>query len=124
MASLEVPLWWDREIDRSGRLIRPDVREAAVSVWTNTCNRNHFVLSDPSQAAELMEQTVTRISHYLNRKDIGVFTRDIDALVAHSFHRALHRELVKRKRFLPLNESKRTMRPHPNRAAWRTPANR
>ena len=105
MASLEVPLLWDREIDRSGRAIRPDVREAALSVWRNTCHRNQFVLSDPSQAAELMEVTVAQISRYLDRKDIAVFSREIEGLIAHSFHRAVQRELVKRKRFLPLDES-------------------
>ena len=107
MPSLEASLWWDREIDRSGRVIRPDVRQAALSVWTSSCNRNQFIISDPSQAAELMELTVAQISRYLNRKDVEIFSREIEGLVANSFHRAVRRELVKRKRFLPLDESVR-----------------
>src|SRR5690349_7234093 len=118
MASLEVPLLWDREMDRSGRAIRPDVREAALSVWRNTCSRNQFILSDPSQAAELMEGTVAQISRYLNRKDVGVFSREIEGLVAHSFHRAVQRELVKRKRFLPLDKSVK-LRGHNSDESWR-----
>ena len=98
-----MPLWWDRGVDRTGRTIRPDVRKAALSVWRSTCRRTQAVLSDPSQAAELMEGTVAQLSRYLDRKDIAVFSREIEGLVAHSFRRAVQREVVKRNRLVPLD---------------------
>jgi DNA-directed RNA polymerase specialized sigma24 family protein len=104
MSSLEVPLWWDREVDRTGRPIRADVREAAITVWKNS-RRIQLELSDPSHAAELLEGTVAQISRYLEHNDIVTFSRSIEGLVAHSFQRAVQRETVKRNRFLPLNES-------------------
>jgi DNA-directed RNA polymerase specialized sigma24 family protein len=105
MSSFDVPLWWDRGVDRAGRTIRPDVRKAAMSVWRSTCRRTQAVLSDPSQAAELMEGTVAQLSRYLDRKDIAVFSREIEGLVAHSFRRAVQREVVKRNRLVPLDGS-------------------
>ena len=105
MSSFDVPLWWDRGVDRTGRTIRPDVRKAALSVWRSTCRRTQAVLSDPSQAAELMEGTVAQLSRYLDRKDIAVFSREIEGLVAHSFRRAVQREVVKRNRLVPLEGS-------------------
>ena len=105
MSSFDVPLWWDRGVDRTGRTIRPDVRKAAMSVWRSTCRRTQAVLSDPSQAAELMEGTVAQLSRYLDRKDIAVFSREIEGLVAHSFRRAVQREVVKRNRLMPLDGS-------------------
>ena len=105
MSSFDVPLWWDRGVDRTGRTIRPDVRKAAMSVWRSTCRRTQAVLSDPSQAAELMEGTVAQLSRYLDRKDIAVFSREIEGLVAHSFRRAVQREVVKRNRLVPLDGS-------------------
>ena len=100
-----MPLWWDRGVDRTGRTIRPDVRKAALSVWRSTCRRTQAVLSDPSQAAELMEGTVAQLSRYLDRKDIAVFSREIEGLVAHSFRRAVQREVVKRNRLVALDGS-------------------
>lgn len=105
MSSLEAPLWWDRDIDRAGRPIRLDVREAALSVWQNASTRIQFVVSDPCQAADLMEKTIAQLSRYLNRQEIALFSRNIEGLVAYSFQRAIQREVIKRNRLLPLNES-------------------
>ena len=99
-----MPLWWDRDVDRTGRTIRLDVREAALSVWRSACRRNQIVASDPSQAAELMERTVAQLSRYLDRKNVAIFSRSIEGLVAHSFQRAVHREHIKRNRLLPLDD--------------------
>lgn len=102
MRSLEVPLWWDRDVDRTGRAIRLDVRQAALTVWRSA--RNQILASDASQAAELMEGTVAQLSRYLDRKNVAVFSRGIEGLVAHSFQRAAHREAVKRNRFFQLDD--------------------
>lgn len=105
MSSLEAPLWWDRDIDRTGRKIRLDVREAALNVWQGPSFRIQFIVSDPSQAADLMEKTVAQLSRYLDRKEIALFSRKIEGLVAYSFQRAVKREFLKRSRMLPLDES-------------------
>src|SRR4051794_18411337 len=109
MSCVEVPLWLDGDIDRTGRAIRADVREAALVVW-KSCHRNQPVQLDPCQAAELMEATVGQISRYLDRKAVAVFSREVEGLVAHSFHRAVQRELIKRNRFLSLDGSAKTSR--------------
>jgi hypothetical protein len=44
-------------------------------------------------------------SRYLDRKDIAVFSREIEGLVAYSFRRAVQREVVKRNRLVPLDGS-------------------
>jgi DNA-directed RNA polymerase specialized sigma24 family protein len=63
------------------------------------------VLCDSSQAAELMEGTVATLSRYLDRKDVAVFSREVEGLVAHSFHRAVRREVTKQNRLVPLDGS-------------------
>lgn len=102
MSSLEVPLWWDRDVDRAGRTIRLDVREAALSVWRNTCRRSQ-IIADLSQAADLMEGTVSQISRYLDWRNVAIFSHNIEGLVAYSFRRAVRREEIKRNRFLSLD---------------------
>lgn len=105
MSSLDVQLWWDRSIDCAGQVIRPDVREAALHVWKGFRLRVAFLASEPSEAAELMEQTVAQLSRYLDRKSIAVFSRDLEGLIAHSFKRAIRRTVVERKRTLSLESA-------------------
>src|SRR6267142_1567827 len=97
-SSFEAPLWWDRDIDRTGRPIRPDVRAAAHGIWSCACSRAQFLIADCSQAAELMESSVAQVSRYLDRGSVLVFSRRIDGLVMLAFQRALHRHLAKLKR--------------------------
>lgn len=98
MSSSEVPLWWDRNNDRTGRPIRPDVRAAAHGIWGCACGRAESVISDCSQAAELMESTVADVSRYLDRGGVAVFSRQIDGLLMLAFQRALYRRVAKLKR--------------------------
>src|SRR5260370_27269921 len=98
MSSSEVPLWWDRNNDRTGRPIRPDVRAAAHGIWGCACGRAESVISDCSQAAELMESTVADVSRYLDRGGVAVFSRQIDGLLMLTFQRALYRRVPKLKR--------------------------
>jgi len=58
------PMWWDREVDEQGRPIRADVRRAAHELWPEAVRRVRRTLSDPAEAAELMEITVLQISHH------------------------------------------------------------
>ena len=103
MCGIEAPLWWDRDADRTGRIIRPDVRAAALAVWATGCRRARAELRDPSQAAELMESTVAQVSRYLDRQQIPNFSRELKGLVTHSFQRSVQRCMTRRRRFVTLN---------------------
>lgn len=98
MSSPGVPLWWDRDFDRAGRCIRPDVRTAAHAIWDCACRRAQFLISDCSQAADLMESTVAQVSRYLDRGGVVVFSRQINGLLMLAFQRALHRRVAKLRR--------------------------
>lgn len=98
MSNPEVPLWWDRDVDHAGRLIRPDVRAAAHGIWGCACRRAESLNSDCSQAADLMESTVAQVSRYLDRGGVLVFSREIDGLLMIAFQRALYRHAAKLRR--------------------------
>ena len=98
MGSAEIPLWWDRDIDRTGRPIRPDVRAAAQGIWSNACRQAQSLISDCSQAAELMESAVAQVSRYLDRGGVIEFSQEIHGLLMRAFQRALHRHAAKLRR--------------------------
>ena len=95
MSSSATPLWWDRDIDRTGRPIRPDVRAAAHGIWDCACRRAYSLIDDCSQAAELMESSVAQVSRYLDRESVLVFSRELDGLLMCAFRRALYRRATK-----------------------------
>ncbi len=98
MGSPGVPIWWDRDVDRAGRSIRPDVRAAGHEIWGCACRRAQSLNCDGSQAADLMETTVAQVSRYLDRCGVMVFSRQIDGLLMFAFQRALHRCATKLRR--------------------------
>lgn len=102
MGSSEAPLWWDRDIDRKGRPIRPDVRAAAHGIWSCACRRAESLISDCSQAAELMESSVAQVSRYLDRGSVLVFSRDLDGLLMCAFRRTLYRHAARLNRLQPV----------------------
>lgn len=79
------PLWWDRDLDRSGRPIREDVRAAAHEVWGQVCNRARTLLGDDADAAEMLEVSVEAVSRYLDCKKIPLFSTKIAALLDRAF---------------------------------------
>lgn len=95
MSSSEVALWWDRDADRAGRPIRPDVRTAAHGIWGRACSQAQSLIYDGSQAADLMESTVAQVSRYLDRNGVVVFSREMEGLLMVAFQRALHRRVAK-----------------------------
>jgi DNA-directed RNA polymerase specialized sigma24 family protein len=98
MGSPEVALWWDSDADRAGRPLRPDVRAAAHGIWGSACRQAQSLISDSSQAADIMESTVAQVSRYLDRGGVAVFSRQIDGLLMHAFQRSLYRYVAKLRR--------------------------
>jgi DNA-directed RNA polymerase specialized sigma24 family protein len=98
MTSSEVALWWDRDADRAGRPIRPDVRAAAHEIWACACSQAESLISDGSQAADIMESTVLQVSRYLDRNRVVVFSREMEGLLMIAFQRALYRRISKLRR--------------------------
>jgi hypothetical protein len=89
------PLWWDRELDPSGRQIRADVRAAAHEVWPNACRQAQSLLGDMSEAAELMERSVAQVSQYLDRAGADLFSQNTRGILMCAFCRALRRYAMK-----------------------------
>jgi DNA-directed RNA polymerase specialized sigma24 family protein len=102
MRTAETPLWWDRNIDRTGRPIRPDVRAAAHEIWSCAIRQALSLTSDSSQAPDLMENAVAQVSSYLDRGGVTLFSREINGLLMRAFQRGLHRHAVKLRRFKTL----------------------
>jgi hypothetical protein len=92
------PLWWDRELDPTGKLIRLDVRSAAREVWSDACNQTRALLGEPCEAAGLMERSVAQISRYLNRRGVATFSQDTNGLLMCAFRRALRRHVARLRR--------------------------
>jgi hypothetical protein len=89
------PQWWDRDIDRTGRPLRHDVRKAALEIWQEACRRARFLLGDDSDAAELLEIAVGHVSRYLNRADTPLGARDCRPLLLLNFSQELRRRVRK-----------------------------
>ena len=89
--------WWDRDVDRTGRPIRPDVRSAGHEIWEQACQRTNVLLGDCAPAAELMEYTVAQVSRYLDRIGAPLSTRKHGLLLV-AFCRALRRYAAKMNR--------------------------
>jgi predicted transcriptional regulator len=98
MSGSEVALWWDRDVDRAGRPIRPDVRAAAHGIWGSAWRQAQSLISDSSQAADLMESTVAQVSRYLDRNGVLAFSREMEGLLMLAFQRALYRRVAKLRR--------------------------
>jgi hypothetical protein len=92
------PLWWDRELDPTGKPIRLDVRSAAREVWNDACNQTRALLGEPCEAAGLMERSVVQVSRYLNRRGLPMFSQDTGGILMCAFCRALRRHVIKLRR--------------------------
>ncbi len=57
--------WWVREIIKVGRVIRPDVRSAAINVWDNVCDVVAKIRGDTTEAPEILDNAVAVVSVYL-----------------------------------------------------------
>ena len=91
-----LPPWWDRELDESSRPIRRDVREAAVRIWERVCAQVYKVLGDFAEAPELFEESVQRVSLYLDK--IGEPPTDPGGLLFVAVYRLARRRALRRER--------------------------
>lgn len=90
-------VWWDRETDeRTGRELRPDVRQAGHKVWQWVCSKAQELLGDPNDAAEILEASVRTVSRYLDAKGVALHSADQSGLVAAVSYRSLLRLATKR----------------------------
>jgi hypothetical protein len=96
--SSNAPFWWDRELDSTGKTIRPDVRSAALEIWEVACNQTRALLGEPCDASGLMERSVAQISRYLNVRETPLFAQDASGLLMCAFYRSLRRHVAKLKR--------------------------
>lgn len=92
------PIWWDQELDPTGKPIRLDVRSAAREVWNDACTQTRALLGEPCEAASLMERSVVQISRYLNRRGVPTFSQDTSGLLMCAFCRSLRRHVAKLRR--------------------------
>lgn len=97
-------LWWDRDVDGSGRPIRPDVRSAGREIWKQACQQTMAIVADDAPAAELMETAVAQVSRYLDRIGAPLSSRK-HGLVMLAFCRALRRYRAKSARLELLGAS-------------------
>jgi DNA-directed RNA polymerase specialized sigma24 family protein len=110
--SSKSPIWWDQELDPTGKPIRLDVRSAAREVWNDACSQTQALLGEPCEAAGLMERSVVQISRYLNRRGVATFSQDTSGLLMCAFCRALRRHVAKLRRIeLAPDLSKASERP-------------
>jgi len=98
MCAYGKPVWWNREIDREGRSIRRDVREAADAIWENACGRAKAVLGDTTDAAEIMEECVARVSLSLDSRQEEPFSQNTSALLWVSFRNCVSNRAAKLRR--------------------------
>ena len=94
MCAGRILVWWDRDVDASGRPIRPDARSAGREIWEQACQLAMAAIADDAPAAELMETAVAQISRYLDRIDAPLSSRK-HGLVMIAFCRALRRYQAK-----------------------------
>lgn len=116
-----IPVWWDRDLDNTGRAIRPDVRSAGKDIWQQACQKTIALVGDDWPAAELMENAVAQVSRYLDR--IGApASAPKHGLVMAAFGRALRRYAAKVSRIDLVGNSEELLR-HASSRVWVAQAN-
>jgi hypothetical protein len=88
-------VWWDKEVDATGRLIRLDVRTAAHQIWDAARRQAQYLLGDVSEAPELMENAVAQVSRYLDRSGAELFTQNAAGILMCAICRSLRRYVRK-----------------------------
>jgi hypothetical protein len=89
------PIWWDRDVDSTGKPLRQDVRAAAHEIWERAYSRVQAILGDSCDAASLMERSVAQVSRYLDRTRVTPDETAAQAILMCAFCRALRRYAIK-----------------------------
>jgi hypothetical protein len=92
------PMWWDRDVDRAGRTIRGDVRNAAHEIWQQMRSTARSVLGDDCDAADVMETSVEAVSQYLNRRNTCPSAMNVAGVLTVAFRRQLQKRRLKQRR--------------------------
>jgi DNA-directed RNA polymerase specialized sigma24 family protein len=71
---------------------------AAHEIWDQACARARAVLGDHAEAAEMMELSVERVSHYLNRHAVLLFAVPLNGLLTTAFRRQVQKRRRKTER--------------------------
>jgi len=104
MPGVQRGMYWGKAIDSQGRAIREDVRQAAKTIWNSVCRRTCAVLGDDTEAAEILEHCVGRVSRYLDGHGVALFTQNLNALLFVSFRRELWSVRSRRRIPVDINE--------------------
>ena len=104
-SSRNIPRWWDREFDKSGQPIRADVRASAIEIWDKVCSKTRSALGDATDAADLMERCVSRISRSLDRRQALLFSQKTSAMLMVAFSRELSRHAGRLRRTQPSGDA-------------------
>jgi RNA polymerase sigma factor (sigma-70 family) len=116
------PSWWDREHDRAGEVIRPDVRRAAEQLWPRLFRFAQQVIADSEfEAQELLERVVDSISRYLNSKNAA--PQDPSGLLVVKFRQELYRVARKQRRLETVGRDTDVVEP-PRFDGWAEEADR
>jgi DNA-directed RNA polymerase specialized sigma24 family protein len=100
-----IPRWWDREFDKSGKPIRADVRASAIEIWDKVSRKARSVVGDATDAADLMERCVSRVSRSLDRRQALPFSQKTSAMLMVAFSRELSRHAGKLRRTQPSGDA-------------------
>jgi DNA-directed RNA polymerase specialized sigma24 family protein len=103
--SRNISRWWDREFDKLGQPIRADVRASAIEIWDKVCSKTRSALGDATDAADLMERCVSRISRSLDRRQALPFSQKTSAMLMVAFSRELSRHAARLRRTQPSGDA-------------------
>src|SRR5437016_6217340 len=92
------PVWWDRETNKDGMIIREDVRRAARDIWPKACRLTTTLAGDDAEASEVMENCVTRVTRYLNQRNCDPFSQKTAGLLLVAFRRELLSRIARLRR--------------------------
>lgn len=103
--SRNISRWWDREFDKSGQPIRADVRASAIEIWDKVCSKTRSALGDATDAADLMERCVSRVSRSLDRRQAPLYSQKTSAMLMVAFSRELSRHAGRLRRTQPSGDA-------------------
>lgn len=87
--SVQPATFWNHTTDQAGEAIREDVIEAATMIWESVRRMARVVLGDDSDAPEIFDRCLPRVSRYLDARGSAISPQNIKALLIVSCRREL-----------------------------------